>query len=80
MEILEQMTVLYHKFSQLKVDKEEYVIMKVINFLNQGEIIPIPFVHVLYLVCREKIDAILVCYCGLPLRLGQLDDCSCYLA
>ncbi|XP_077968662.1 nuclear receptor subfamily 6 group A member 1-like isoform X2 [Styela clava] len=35
MEILERMTYLYHKFSQLKVDKEEYVIMKVINFLNQ---------------------------------------------
>lgn len=49
MEILEQMTVLYHKFSQLKVDKEEYVIMKVINFLNQGEIIVISdsFVHAL---------------------------------
>nr|CAB3248543.1 GCNF nuclear receptor [Phallusia mammillata] len=35
MEILERMTYLYQKFSHLGIDKEEYVIMKVINFLNQ---------------------------------------------
>uniref|UniRef100_H2YGS5 Nuclear receptor n=1 Tax=Ciona savignyi TaxID=51511 RepID=H2YGS5_CIOSA len=35
MEILERMTYLYQKFTHLKIDKEEYVIMKVINFLNQ---------------------------------------------
>ena len=37
MEILEKATFLYKKFSKLKIDKEEYVVMKVINFLNQGE-------------------------------------------
>ena len=36
MEILERVTYLYQKFSHLRIDKEEYVIMKVINFLNQG--------------------------------------------
>ncbi|XP_076807619.1 nuclear receptor subfamily 6 group A member 1-like isoform X1 [Clavelina lepadiformis] len=35
MDILERVTYLYQKFSTLKIDKEEYVIMKVINFLNQ---------------------------------------------
>nr|XP_018671659.1 nuclear receptor isoform X1 [Ciona intestinalis] len=35
MEILERVTYLYQKFSHLKIDREEYVIMKVINFLNQ---------------------------------------------
>ena len=37
MEILEKITSLYQKFSSLKISKEEYVIMKVINYLNQGK-------------------------------------------
>ena len=38
MEILEKITYLYQKFSNLKINKEEYVVMKVINYLNQGNI------------------------------------------
>ena len=37
MEILEKATFLHNKFSSLNVNKEEYVIMKVINYLNQGK-------------------------------------------
>ena len=36
MEILEKITYLYQKFSNLKITKEEYVVMKLINYLNQG--------------------------------------------
>ena len=35
MEILERLLVLFQRLQKLKIDEQEYVVMKVINFLNQ---------------------------------------------
>ena len=35
MEILERLLVLFQRLQKLRIDEREYVVMKVINFLNQ---------------------------------------------
>lgn len=36
MDMMERLVHLFRKFHQLKISNEEYVCMKAINFLNQG--------------------------------------------
>lgn len=38
MDMMERLVHLFRKFHQLKISNEEYVCMKAINFLNQGNI------------------------------------------